>query len=234
MRRVTALVWGLLAACGRIGFVPCIGCTASPDANGQIAVLGTGAGIDTGGVIAIPATRSGSRIVVGITSDTVDVMSVVDDGGNTYLSANITAQAFGGCARSAQVWYADNTHSATTITVTNIGTASLRGVWAVELVGTSGPPIAGMQATGLTSSDLVIAAPAVRAPADSIAFSVLTLCNGALLGVHFGSPFIGLPVSPSGALAYSIISTDSSYGAEWDLTGVSPTLNYGAGTVAFQ
>lgn len=231
MRRVTAITWSLLAACGRIGFAPCLGCTSS-DAPGPIAIVQTGATL-SGPPITLAPTRDGSMIVVGAVIDGTVIASITDDAGNAYRSANVTSEPGAGCTRTLELWYTANARPATTITVAEVGTGPIPGAWAVEVAGASATPVAGMQTSAQVTTN-VIAVPAITAPAGTVVFSTVIVCNNELVGVHFGTTFMGLPVAAgAGDIAYAIANADAMYGASWDLLGTGNT-GWGGATVAFQ
>ena len=232
MRRLTAVTWSLLAACGRIGFAPCVGCTAS-DAPGPVGIEQTATTLGTETITFMP-THGGDLLVVGIITLDGVLSAITDDAGNTYRSANVDATPAAGCGLGAALWYAANARPATTINITLIGgsNANVPGAWLVEVTGASAP-VAGMQASAQQATG-VITVPDITAPAGTAVFSTVTVCNNNLVGVHFGSPFMGLPAaSGAGATAYVVVNASGSYGAAWDLLNANPA-SWGGATVAFQ
>jgi hypothetical protein len=214
MRTIAALAWGL-AACGRYGFQP------SDALSSQATVVQHGQPLSLTGVTTLTATltatRAGSAVIVGVVTDSpnASVLSI-GDGGDAFVSASVRAVATG--CNVADLWYVPGARGGATSVTVRISVSTPFAIWVLELAGVSAtaPRVGGMQASAQPAATL-IAAPALTVGAGTAVISIAGTCSS-IAGVHFGTPFVGLPPSPDGDVAYDVPIAGGSYGATWDAT----------------
>ncbi|MFT3692095.1 MAG: hypothetical protein QM831_03070 [Kofleriaceae bacterium] len=137
----------LATACGRFGFESTDPTDAQIDAAidappAPVIGSGMGGGSTTGAdsqtlQMAVTPTTPGNLIVVAFTiHDGHSVTGISDSSGNTYVSANVRADM---AATSSEIWYASETASTDTVTVT-MDQASSFDAWVMEFAGVRGAP----------------------------------------------------------------------------------------------
>jgi hypothetical protein len=183
--------------------------------------------------LTIPATGSGHLIAVALMfNGSTSVASVVDNAGNTYLSAG--SRAVRG-TNSVEIWYAQNSIGGATVVTPNFVAAPTSveiGVW--EVSGVLSMPL---DATNTASGSITLnntPGPAVTTTqAGDFIISVMMVLNNSLTGSSSGNEFTNDFNTYGNGWAHitSNSSTAGVHQASW--YAPSPTGAYCASTVAF-
>lgn len=234
-----------LAACGRIGFEPQASIDSSLD--GELATdafvarpeLVQARGLRLGGpstmAIGLAPTRAGSLLVVGTLNFNINAIaeptvSITDDAGNTYVSANCRA-LWTGDDGAVEIWYASNARAgATTVTINSAGPTS-RSTWVLEFANMD--PSAPVDDVG-TFNDApgggTVAGPSVSPSRPFAVIVSVILISGVVTQVSPGDEFINLEIINGDAAAYVITDRLGTYAASWDAPGSD---NNSSSTAAF-
>lgn len=233
MRKPALILLGIACGCGRIGFDP-LG-DGAPAELPQVALAAVG--LDTGAVFVVSGATVAAGDLVVVASGNynvgVPIASIIDNGGNTYVSAGAKATWATADSNVVEIWYARAVAAASSWTISNTGAgASSRQYWILDVAGADATAPLDVVAT---RSDAPASAMPSAPTVTPTAFPSVVISAGnfvsTLSGLAPGAPFTALPIQTDNDAAYYIATLPGAYGAVWvDTVGNS----YCTSTAAFK
>jgi hypothetical protein len=208
----------LVAACGRVGFDERTATVDAADAAPRPSptfVANAGATAEANATtlrVNVPTTTIGNLLVVTFTIHTdAAVTSIVDDGGNTYISTSARASMAG---TSSEVWYADQRAPATTVDIV-MDKAGSFNAYTLELAGVRGLP-AKKSSACLLYPPTFVTSPITTTVPDELIVTV-TMFAFPLFVSAMRPPFVGLPPQSGNATGYLIAREPGTYESTFDI-----------------
>ena len=185
---------------------------------------------------AIPETRSGDLIIVGIQlgggSNSTIIATITDSAGNAYAEAGAARSIDTAAGSMVDIWYARNSKpGATTVTITPSSSVANAGAVIWEFSGLSvTAPLDGVAVLNSQSASATPTAASVTTRSDNEVVFSLASVAGSVTGILSGNPFVNDSTLNSGGWAHLIASSAGPLAAQWNQ---SPAGTYASTTASF-